>query len=487
MARVTGIDVMMLYGESAGWHMHVCALTILDPSTAPERFDADALWAVFKERLVLAPQFRWKVRDVAFGLDQPAFVEDEHFELQHHLHRAALPRPGGERELGELAGQLMARRLERSRPLWEMWLIEGLDGGRFALLTKIHHAVVDGTSGVDLGQLLMDVEPVPAPRDGPPAATTGPPPSALVSAAGAIGNALWSPVRMARYAAQIAEQAVVMGRHLLRGTAAGLPFATPRSALNGAITQRRELAFTSVPLADAIRVQRAFKVKVNDVVLALVADALRSWLEGLGSLPDRSLVAEVPRSVRTTATRHDVGTRVANTFVSLATDVTDPAARLLAIHRSSQDAKALQHDLAAHKQVNLSDVPPPRLLGAAVRGFAGSGLESLVPPIFSLIVSSVAGPTVDFYMAGAKVVGTYPMGPLLYGSGLNVTALTLGDRIHFGLVACPDVVPDAWPIAERLPGALADLVALCPPAGRPVVRRSSRRSTKTEREDLRLS
>jgi diacylglycerol O-acyltransferase / wax synthase len=464
MTRVTGMDVMFLYGGSANWPFYVGVLTLLDPSGAPGGFGPGKLRTLFKERLVLAPQFRWRVRDVALGFDHPVFVEDEHFDVDHHFHHVDLARPGTQRQLAELAGRLLTRPLDRSRPLWDMWLIGGLEDGRFALLTRIHHAVVDGMSGADLAGLIMDVEPAPAPREAATLMPPEPPPSLAGSVAGAIGHAILSPVRTARYAVQFAQQAAILGRHMLRGTAAGLPFFTARSRLNGALTPRRVVCFASVPLAEVLRVKDAFGVTVNDVVLGLVGEALRSWLADRGELPGRALVAEVPVSIRTAATRHDVGSRVANSFVSLATDIGDPVERLRAIHRSSQDAKAMQRDFAACKRVNLSDVPVPGLLGLAVRAFAATGLDARIPPIYSAIVSSIPGPTIDFYMAGAKVNAIYPMGPLMYASGLTVTALTLGDQIHFGLVTCPDVVPDGWAIADRLQDALAQLTGAIPTA-----------------------
>ncbi len=465
MTRVTGMDVMFLYGGSANWPFYVGVLTLLDPSTAPGGFDPGKLRALFKERLALAPQFRWRVWDVALGFDHPVFVEDENFDVDHHFHHVDLARPGTQLQLGDLAGRLMTRPLDRSRPLWDMWLIGGLEDGRFALLTKIHHAVIDGMSGADLAGLIMDIEPVPALREATTLTPPEPPPSLAGSATGAIGHTILSPVRTARYAVQFAQQAAILGRHMLQGTAAGLPFFTARSRLNGALTPRRSVCFASVPLPEVLRVKDAFGVKVNDVVLGLVSEALRSWLDDRGELPSRPLVAEVPVSIRTAATRHDVGSRVANSFVSLATNIGDPVERLRTIHHSSRDAQAMQREFAACKRVNLSDVPAPGLLGLAVRAFAATGLDARIPPIYSAIVSSIPGPAIDFYMAGAKVNAIYPMGPLMYASGLTVTAFTLGDQIHFGLVTCPDVVPDGWAIADRLQGALGQLADAIPTTG----------------------
>lgn len=458
MTRVSGIDVMMLYGETPSWQMHVSALVIADPANLAGGLDTDAYRSVLAERLALSPPFRWKVREVAGGLAQPVLVEEGDFDLDRHFHRVALPRPGDRVQLGEIVGTLMSRPLDRSQELWELWLIEGLEGDRVALLAKVHHALIDGASGVDVLSILLDLEPVPAAR---PAVTLAPPdpaPSPVVAAIGATRHVLATPCRAARYAVQLAEQGAIAGRHLLAGTKAGLPFTAGKSSLNGALSARRDVAFVDVGLDEVLRVKNTYQVKVNDVILALVAGALRSHLEDRCDLPSRSLVAEVPVNIRTEAQRGEVGTRVANSFVNLATDVADPVERLKTIHRSSDDAKALQHDLAAHKHISLSDVLPPVFVGAAVRGYGASGLEPRVPPIYSVIVSSVRGPDSELYMAGAKVEGVYPMGPLLYASGLNVSALTLRNRIHFGLVVCPDVVKDPWAVADQLPKALVELV-----------------------------
>lgn len=453
------MDVMFLYGETPSWHMHASGLIILDPSTAPAGFDADAAQAFYAERMQAAPQFRWKVRDVAFGLDRPTFVEDEDFDLSHHFFRADVPPPGGPREVGKLVGELLTHKLDRSHPLWEVWFLDGLEGGRVAALTKMHHSIIDGMSGADLASVTMELSPTPSPPPPVREVLTEPPPSLLSGLAGAVGAAIRAPYRTARYAVQTVEQGVVLARHLMSGTAAGLPFTAARSAVNGPLTPRRTLAYTSIPLTDVYGVRDAFDVKVNDIVLALVSGALRSWLIGRDALPRRSLVAEVPVSTRTESTKDYVGTQVANSFVTLATDIDDPVERIRAIHRSSVDARHLQRDLAAHKHVNLSDVPPPRALGLAVRAFGASGLEAHIPPIYTAIVSSVPGPQLDFYVAGAKVEAVYPVGPLLYASAVNVTALTMGKHIHFGIVACPDVVNDPWTIADGIPAAIAELLA----------------------------
>jgi diacylglycerol O-acyltransferase / wax synthase len=459
MTRLSGIAVMMLYGETPSWQMHVSALMVADPSAAAGGFDAARFKSLVGQRLELAPAFRWKVRETAFGLDQPLLVDDGDFDLDRHFHHVAVPKPGDARQLGRLVGSLMAQPLDRSRPLWQMWLIEGLEAGRFATLTKVHHALIDGASGIDLTATLMDLDPLTEARPVPAFAPPDPPPSTLATAVGATCRVVGTPLRAARYAVQLAEQGAVAGRRLVQGNAAGLPFRTGRSSLNGQLTAGRDFAFVELPLDAAVAIKNAYGVKVNDVILAVVAGALRSYLLERDDLPSRSLVAEMPVNIRTEEARFELGTKVANAFVTLATDIPDPVERLRTIHQSSTDAKTIQQDIGAHKRLNLSDVLPPVLVGTALRAYQASGLETRVPPIYSVIVSNVRGPDLDLYLAGSKVVGMYPMGPLLYASGLNITALTLRDRIHFGLVTCPDVVEDPWAVAGLIPKALDQLTS----------------------------
>jgi diacylglycerol O-acyltransferase / wax synthase len=466
MQRVEGMDVVFLYAETAAWPMHVAGLTVLEAPEEPETFYA-RVRSLLQDRLPLAPVFRCTLRGAPLGLDHPLLVDDGELDVDHHMHRVTVPAPGTRREVGALAGELVARRLDRSARLWEFWVIDGLQGGEVAVLTKVHHAIIDGTSGADLTAIMMDPGPVPrdlrAPWSSPPAEHA---PSGVVPAWRAVQEVAGTPLRTAKAAAQLARQGAVAACEVARGTAAGLPFQTARSALNGALTPRRTVAFTDVPLADVRSVSAAFAVKVNDVVLAMVSGALRAYLDARGELPTRPLVAEVPVGVRTAATKERIGTEVGNMFVSLATHVQEPVPRLRAIARSAREAKDFRRRIAAHKRMSMADVLPPVVLGAAFRGYAASGLEGRVPPICTLIVSSVPGPPGEFYVAGARVLGEYPIGPLLYGTGLNVTALTMGDHVHFGIAACPDIVADPWPIADGFIAALDELRRAMPATGR---------------------
>ena len=458
MKRASGIDVMFLCGETPSWHMHVCGLLVLDPSTAPGGFDPDALRKLLVARLAMAPQFGWKLREVPFGLDRPVFVEDPAFDPANHFHRLGVPAPGGRAELSEVVADLASRKLDRDRPLWEIWILEGLAGGRVAVVTKLHHSIIDGASGVDLAGLLMDVSPEPRQIEPAPAAPLERAPSALSLLGQAAVSTLATPVRMARYGEQLARQGIVLGRSIVGHTPAGLPFQAPSTPFNRRLTPHRSFSFTDVAMADAVSVKDAFGVKMNDVALALVGGALRRYLVTKGSLPERPLIAQVPVSIRTDADRTEVGTRVGTMFASLATDLDDPVERLLAIHRSAAAAKAMRLRFSSGHNMSLAEVLPPTAVRLFARGYSGLGLEGCVPPIFNLIMSNIQGPAFDLYMAGARVLGAYPLGPLIYGSGLNATAFSLGATIHFGFLVCTEHVGDPWSIADGVSLALDELM-----------------------------
>lgn len=456
---MAGPDVAFLYGETETWHMHVSGVLLLDVSDAPG-FGPDRLADLVADRLPRAPQLGWKVRSVPFGVGRPYLVDDPDFRPESHIHHIAVPPPGDRTQLGVLIGDLAARKLDRSRPLWEMWVIEGLEDGRVAVLTKVHHAIIDGVSGADLLTLLVEPEPtVPdarpegAPDDRPAARR----PSDLELLARGVADAATVPWRAARLVPQVARQAATIARFQARSEKPTI-MGGPRTSLNRAISPHRRFAFTALDLAAMREVRRAFEVKLNDVVLAVVSGALRGHLLDEGGLPDQSLVAQVPVSMRSEGDTH-VGTKVANMMTTLHTDLDDPGERLLAIHAGTQRSKELQRALAAHHIMSLPDTAPPAMISLASRSYSAAGLDGRVPPMFNLIVSNVPGPPIDFYLAGARVVGAYPMGPLLFGSGINVTVLSKAATMDVGLLACRENLPDPWPLVDRFPEALDELLS----------------------------
>jgi WS/DGAT/MGAT family acyltransferase len=461
MRRMGGQDAAFLYGETESWHMHVSALMTVDPSTAPHGFDFDRLKAHALERLPLVPQFRWKLVDVPLGLDRPGWIEETDFDPDFHIRRIAVPAPGGPAELGELVGRLASYKLDRRKPLWEMWVIEGVEDGRMAILTKMHHSIIDGVSGMGLAEAILDLEPDPPPRDTEVRESLHDrrvPGSLELLAMGALNTFTRTPYRFMRFGRQTVQQGLTAAGFYRRKIAPVAPFQAPRTSLNGEFTPHRRFAWTSVPLPRVKALKDRHEVKLNDVVLALCAGALRRYLQKNDELPDQPLIAQCPVSLRTDADRNDVGNKVGSMMVSLATDVVDPALRLESIHQSTQNAKEMQQALSVHKIMGLTETTPPGLIGLAARMYTGMGLGRMAPAV-NVVVSNVPGPPFPLYMAGARLEAMYPMGPLLMGMGLNVTVISYRESLDFGFMCCPEMIPQPDFIAEGVPLALEELEA----------------------------
>lgn len=459
MRRMSGIDAAFLYGETEAWHMHVSAVMIADPSTAPGGFSFERLKELTRQRLHLVPQFRWRLVEVPFGLDRPGWVEDPDFDVDAHIRRIGVPAPGGPEQLGNLIGDLVSIKLDRRKALWEFWVIEGLEDGRVAILAKIHHALIDGVSGSELASVIMDLEPDPPPTPAPTVERlVETVPHAVELAARGIGATLMTPYRTVRLAQQAVRQGLSFIGFQRQDDAPPAPFQAPRTSFNTELTPHRRFAYSSVPLEDVRFIKKAFDVKVNDVVLAVCAGALRRYLESRDELPDDPLIAQVPVSLRNEDDKTDVGTKVAAMFASLATDIDDPAERLRAIHAGTKNAKEMQKALAADRIMGISEAAPPALISLAARMYTAAGLDSRTPPIMNLIISNVPGPSFPIYSAGAKLEAIYPMGPLLYGTGINVTVFSYLDKIDFGFMVCREVVPNPWFLAEGVQLALDELL-----------------------------
>jgi WS/DGAT/MGAT family acyltransferase len=458
MRRLGGLDAAFLYAETPAWHMHVSAVILLDPSEVPGGFSFEELKRITVSRLPAAPQFRWRPVEVPLGLDRPVWVEADDFDPDFHIRRIAVPAPGGERELQDLCGRLIGYKLDRSKPLWEMWVIEGLADGRVAVLTKIHHSIIDGVSGAGLAEILLDLEPNPV-REAPEVKDSlhhhrTPNPWVLFGE-GIVTTAFKTPYRMARYGGELVRKAWTFGSMMRSDNPPTTPLQTPRTRFNQPITPHRSFASASVSLERVKAIKDAYDVKLNDVVLALCAGALRLYLDRLDELPEQPLVAQVPVSLRS-EDDESVGTKVGPMFTSLATDIDDPIKRLLAINENTQRAKEMRQALSAQGIMGLTETTPPGLLSLAARMYSASGLER-ARALYNVIVSNVPGPPFPLYMAGARLTGLYPMGPLILGGGLNITVISYCGSLDFGFLTCPETVPETESIAEGIPQALEEM------------------------------
>ncbi|MCC7077002.1 MAG: wax ester/triacylglycerol synthase family O-acyltransferase [Acidimicrobiia bacterium] len=461
MPRVSGPDAAFLYGETPSWHMHVSALLVVDPKDAPGGFDTELFKRIIERRLHRAPQFRWKLQHVPLGLERPSLVDDAAFDIDHHVHRIGCPSPGGPAELGELVGTLSSLKIDRTRPLWEIWVIEGLQGGEVAILAKIHHSIIDGVAAAEVAMLLFDPTPDPVLDE----AVTSGEADTEVSVRDLVGDAVRAvvstPARLTRLARSLARQGSALLGYLGRPDPPSLPFSAPMSLTNGRLTPERRFDATDISLADAKAVKDAYGVTLNDVILAVCAGALRHWLISHGALPGDPLVAQVPVSTRTTHDRQGDGTRVSNMSVPLATEIDDPAERLYAIHAGARYAKEVRSALSETKTVHITEAVSPALVNLAARAYRAGQIENRGAP-FNLIVSNIPGPPTPLFVAGAELLSVFPMGPLLMGGGLNITVMSYCDSIDFGLLSCPDVVPDAWTISDAIPFALKELADAAP-------------------------
>jgi WS/DGAT/MGAT family acyltransferase len=468
MQQLTGLDASFLALETPTTTGHVGGLTILDPSDAPKPLTLARLTEVLTQRLPLVPVLRRKLLNVPLGLDQPYWIDDPDFDIEYHVRELALPRPGSDAQLTEQVSRLHARPLDRSKPLWEIYLITGLAHRRAAVYTKIHHAAVDGVSGTELLTILMDL--TPAGRELPPAKPFRPerPPSWPEMAVKATLRLAWRPVQTVLITNELVRllptltpvvSTVVGGMlGLNRGDGeviATMPGRAPATPFNKPITPHRRFAFRSVDLATVKMVKNAFGVSVNDVVMAMSAGALRRWLAEHEALPSQPLIAMIPVSVHDPASKGELGNKVSAMLAALPTNVSEPGLRLELVHAATKIAKAQQATIPQGLVDQVSGFAPPALTARAARVVFATGLLHRLPP-FNVTISNVPGPNVPVYLCGARVIAHYPVSVVTDGQGLNITLVGYLGQLHFGLISSRELIPDI----DKLAGYLVDELAL---------------------------
>jgi WS/DGAT/MGAT family acyltransferase len=498
MRQLTSLDAQFLAMETPRTYGHVSGLAVYDPSTAPGgEITVKDVCRLVGERLHLLPPFRWKLANVPLGIDHPYWIEDPDFDIDFHIRESAVPPPGTPEKLAETVARIVARPLDRAHPLWELYLIHGLEDGHVAMLTKIHHAVVDGVSGAEILSVLLDVSPegreVPPPeRD---AAGEREPSQLEMLGRGLLGLPR-QPLRAARALPTVLpslEELPVAGTLPGAGTvsrlAARLPGTSgprdgrvleqttapaPRTIFNDRISPHRRFAFGSLSLPKIKAIKNAMGITVNDVVVALCATGVREYLLERDALPDEPLVAMVPMSVRTADQIGTYGNRVSAMFVPIPTDEADPRRRLERTHEILSSAKARHRAMPAEVMQDLANFIPAAVQARASRVIAElAGVQRMRPPL-NLVISNVPGPRMPLFCAGAKMVGHFPVSVITDGVGLNITCLSYLDNVDFGIVADRDQADDVWPMLHGLRRSLdeIDSVICGTGAARPKPRRA---------------
>ena len=468
MERLSGLDASFLYLESRSQLMHVSGLLELDPGTVEGGYRFEDLRSELARRITAMPAFRRKLHDSVANLDHPVWVEDESFDIEAHVHRIAVPAPGGEQELADLCAHIAGQALDRSKPLWETWVIEGLADGRIAIMMRMHHAGVDGVTGAGLMAQLCSLTPEPPALD--PSMvdkSTGGAPLLALAADGA-KNVLLRPLSLVSLLPRTVPVPVRWWTRSRRGAAMPAPFSAPRTSLNSSITGHRAIAFASVPLADVKKIKDHFGVKVNDVVLAACSGAMREFLHDRGELPEQPLVAMIPVSVHEAeigATLTEGTNKVTGMFTRMTTDIDTPVARLEAIRERVATSKEHHGELDDNLLRSWAQFAPASIMQLGARLYGDNNLPELHPVIYNLVISNVPGPDIPLYFLGARIHSMYPLGPVFHGAGLNVTVFSQEGTLNIGVIACKKQVPDPWPIVRAFERDMAVLVAAVDAAG----------------------
>jgi WS/DGAT/MGAT family acyltransferase len=456
MHHLSGIDAAFLHLESPEMPMHVGSLHVLQ---LPDGHNGDFFEEVksfLSDRLHLADVFTRKLALMPFDLSNPVWVEDEDIDLDYHIRHITLPKPGSNSQLQQYVARLHSTLLDRSRPLWEFFVIDGLRSGEVAVYAKVHHARLDGQAGIALGRAIFDLDAAgrrikpPRPKLRRNQYQLGV--AELLGAA--LSNTLQQVVKLVKAAPAIAGAAKSV--LLPEKDAAGrrnwslpkrLDVFAPRTSLNVAITNQRRFAARTVPLAEVKEIAKRAGVSLNDVVMATVAGALRDHFKEHRELPAKSLTAAVPVSLRAQGDE-TANNQVGMVLMTLATDIADPLARLKKIAEASASTKAMMGRVKTAIPTDFPMLAAPWLMSGLASLYGRSRLANVLPPVANVLISNVPGPQVQLYFAGAKVISYYPVSIPAHGMALNVTVESYNGRLDYGLIACRRALPDIAELAD---------------------------------------
>ncbi len=463
MKPLSGLDALFLHLETPETPMHVASLHLYD---LPEGYRGDFYANVKRQvarRLDLVPLFRRKLRTMPLAFANPVWVDDAAVDLDHHVRRVVLRRPGTQAQLEACAARIHSTLLDRSRPLWEVHIIDGLASGQVGFYMRVHHAVLDGAAGMALAGALLD--PTPVPREVPPphgkrVDTVGPGTGELARAA--LRHDVAQYAKLVRQLPDLVRMLTGTGE---RTRAPDAPAARrsvafgPRTPLNVSITGERCFAAVSLPLDEAKRIAHAHDAKLNDVVLAICSGALRAYLSRRGGVPDEPLIAGMPFSLRESGNT-EYSTQATMTLVNLATDIADPVQRLRAIRDAAGAIKSVARRAKAVIPIDTPSLGAPWLAGGLAALYGRTGIADAMRPIMNVVISNIPGPAEPLFAAGARMRTWWPMSIVEHGMGLNITVVSYCGSLDFGVVTARRALPDVRKLANALEDAHAELLRL---------------------------
>lgn len=463
MRQLSGIDAMFLHMENDHTIGHVGGVMVLDPSTAAQPINADTIREYIAGRIHLLDPLRWRLVEVPLGIDLPYWVDDPGLDLHFHVRGIALPAPGTDRQLADQVARLAALPLDRSHPLWEIYVIEGLEGGRVAIQSKFHHAAVDGKATMQILDVLVSPDPHVVSAPPPQGSTAEPVPGPLAMWGRGWLGLMSRPGQGARLAAEAAKEWYkLFERTGFSGPASlahlfKLPGPTPRVSFNATVGRQRIYAFGTLPLLEAKQVKDAYGCTLNDVLMTMCAGALRRWLIDHDELPDTPLQVMVPISTRTAEQAASGGNQVSAMVAPLGTHLAEPYERLAAVREAMRAAKDRHAALPARLLQDFSQFAAPAAAQLVAQTAAAMRWADRIAPPFNLVISNVPGPRPSLYYAGALVEAIYPTSIVADGLGLNITLQSYRDQIDIGLVSTPELVPDIENLITYLKEELAIL------------------------------
>ncbi|MEM6410495.1 MAG: wax ester/triacylglycerol synthase family O-acyltransferase [Pseudomonadota bacterium] len=470
MEQLQGLDASFVALERQNSPMHIGSILIYDPSTAPGQFVRfKDILSFFEARLRLSKTMRQKLVRVPFSIDYPYWVEDADFDLEYHIRHVALPKPGDRRQLCIQAARVFARPLDLTRPPWEITVVEGLDNipdvpkGSFAMVTKVHHAAIDGLSGIDLMQATHTMTPDTAPPNVPDEWRPDRKPNPVGMFAKGYVRAWLNPIRQVGVAAQSVPGVYRAARGLIsREFDLGAAISAPKTRFNATISPHRVVEGQSFPLTD-IKAMRALSEgsKVNDVMLSIVGGGMRRYLEHKSELPKSTLTAMAPISVRSDGEKNKMGNQVAAMIAPLGTHIADPAERLAYVHAETRKSKAMTNALGARQMTEASKVSPALFMALGAQLYSRLGLGDMMKPVVNTIVTNVPGPPVPIYSCGAQLVSMHGLLCLVDGVGIGHVVQSYMETATIAFTACRNIVPDPEFYAQCIYESYADYAKAC--------------------------